>query len=253
MKRSFDDVKQRQMDILDYLRDHGQSSVKATALAFNVSELTIRRDFQKMANMGQIIRNHGGACLDDSMIADGVNIEIERIKHAIAQKAATYIEHHQTIFLNTSSTALLSLNYLTDTDLTVVTNNVKAAYINNSHKFTLVLSGGEIRYPKESMIGDIAIDSISKVTSDITIIGCSGISASGGITTEVFHEAKINSLMIERSAGLVIVVADYRKIGQISNFISSPIQKVHILITDQYADETSLKEITKSGVMVIQI
>jgi len=72
-------------------------------------------------------------------------------------------------------------------------------------------------------------------------------------TTGDFRESKVNQLMVQNSHGLVIVVADYRKIGVTSNFQVAGIQKIDILITDTYGDPARLKEIEEAGVTVIQI
>ena len=91
------------------------------------------------------------------------------------------------------------------------------------------------------------------MSSDISIIGCSGLSIENGITTPVLHESKINSLIIERTNGLVIVVADYRKIGFSSNFTSGNIKDINYLITDTFASPEVIREIEKQGVQVIQV
>ncbi|MFD1900284.1 DeoR/GlpR family DNA-binding transcription regulator [Enterococcus termitis] len=158
-----------------------------------------------------------------------------------------------TLFINTGSTALSSLKNLENKRVTIVTNNVKVANLDHNPNSTVILSGGEIRFPKEALVGDIAIDSFSKMSSDISIIGCSGLSVENGITTPVLHEAKINSLIIERTNGLVIVVADYRKIGFSSNFTSGHIKDINYLITDTFAPPEVIREIEKQGVQVIQV
>ena len=51
----------RERLILNLLREQGECSVDALAKTLHVSDMTIRRDLQRLADAGQLIRTHGGA------------------------------------------------------------------------------------------------------------------------------------------------------------------------------------------------
>ena len=72
------------------------------------------------------------------------------------------------------------------------------------------------------------------------------------MTTEVLEEAKINSLMIERSKKSVLV-CDYRKIGLTSNFVSSKANDIDVLITDSFSGIQQITEIENLGTLVITV
>lgn len=254
VKNSNKAIQERHRQLIEFLKDLDSASVPEISLALDASEVTIRRDLITLSKKGLVTKFHGGAKIIAPKIAyDQPNDQIEVIKHALAKKAAEFVKEDQTLFLNTSSTALLSLRYIEDKRVNVITNNVKAASIEHDPRTTIILSGGEIRFPKEALVGDIAVDSFSKMIADISIIGCSGVSPEEGITTPIVHEAKINSMIIERTKGLKIVVADYRKIGTISNFLSSQMTNITYLITDNFADPVVLNAIEKMGVAIIQV
>lgn len=253
MKRSIKEITSRRESLLALLEKEQELSVRTLSGLLGVSEITIRRDLTVLEEMGQLQRTHGGAVMEQSAHDEFENDRIETIKHRLASEAAAFVHEGDTLFINTGTTALYTLNYLNKKRLTVISNNVKIANMVHNPNSTIILSGGEIRFPKEALVGDIAIDSFAKMSSDITIIGCSGISVENGMTTPVLHESKINNLMIERTKGPVILVADYRKIGFSSNFTSCQIQKISYLITDPFADPKILAEIEKEGVKVIQI
>lgn len=253
MKSSHQTIKERRDKLLELLNAETSLLVKEISLELAVSEITIRRDLMALEKMGLVQRTHGKAQIIQKTGPEDYNEEIETLKNAIAKKAAEFVEDGDTLFINTGSTALSSLKNLEDKRVTIVTNNVKVANLDHNPKSTVILSGGEIRFPKEALVGDIAIDSFSKMSSDISIIGCSGLSIENGITTPVLHESKINSLIIERTNGLVIVVADYRKIGFSSNFTSGKIKDINYLITDTFASPEVIRAIEKQGVQVIQV
>lgn len=253
MKSSHQTIKNRRDKLLELLNKETSLLVKEISLKLGVSEITVRRDLTALEKMGLVQRAHGKAQIVPKTGIEDYNEEIEILKNAIAKKAAEFVKEGNTLFINTGSTALSSLKNLENKRVTIVTNNVKVANLDHNPNSTVILSGGEIRFPKEALVGDIAIDSFSKMSSDISIIGCSGLSIENGITTSVLHESKINSLIIERTNGLVIVVADYRKIGFSSNFTSGMIKDINYLITDTFAAPEVIREIEKQGVQVIQV
>ncbi|MBL1228209.1 DeoR/GlpR transcriptional regulator [Enterococcus sp. BWB1-3] len=253
MKSSYKTIQNRRDQIFEIVKEKEIVTVREISDMLAVSEITIRRDLNAMEKMGLILREHGKARILQKENGQVFNKELESLKCCIAQKAAEFVKDGDTLFINTSSTALAAIKKLEEKRVTIVTNNVKVANIDHNPNSTVILSGGEIRFPKEALVGDIAIESFSKMSSDISIIGCSGLSLENGITTPVLHEAKINSLIIERTRGPVIVVADYRKIGVSSNFTSGNIKDIDYLITDSFASPESLNTIEKMGVRVIQI
>lgn len=253
MKSSHKTIQARRDKLLELLKKETSLLVKEISDKLEVSEITIRRDLIALEKMGLVQRAHGKAKIVQKTGTEDYNEEIEILKNAIAKKAAEFVKDGNTLFINTGSTALSSLKNLEDKRVTIVTNNVKVANLDHNPNSTVILSGGEIRFPKEALVGDIAIDSFSKMSSDISIIGCSGFSVENGITTPVLHESKINSLIIERTNGLVIVVADYRKIGFSSNFTSGNIKDINYLITDTFASPEVIRKIEKQGVQVIQV
>ena len=251
MKRSNEEIRQRREKIYQYLLEHGKTEIKTLSDYFQVSEMTIRRDCAKLAEMGQISQTFGFVeCYQE--IEGQKNEPIEQIKLALAKEAARHVKNGDTLFINTSSTATASLQFLQDTSIILMTNNLAVANIKHHPDSSIILSGGEIRYSKQALTGDIAVDSFAHARSDVSIIGCDGIDLTAGITTSVFHEAKINSKIIENSATL-IVVCDYRKIGHQANFTIGKIKDIDILITDTYADEKILTALEKTGIQIIQV
>ena len=65
-----------------------------------------------------------------------------------------------------------------------------------------------------------------------TFIGADGISLKYGYTVPSNPEAELVRLMIERTHGAVIVVADHSKWGVVSNFEVAKIDEVQTLVTD---------------------
>jgi DeoR family fructose operon transcriptional repressor len=254
MKVSRSIVDNRRSRILEMLRHHESVKVNELAEQLNTSPLTIRRDLQALEKENLVMRFHGGASLmkdegEENMFSSNLTLH----KHAIAKEAAKFVEDGDTIFINTSSTALLILNYITAKQVTVITNNAKAIFSKIREDMMVFLIGGELRFPKESMVGDFAINNLSRVKASKCFLGCSGLTIEEGITTAVLQETAINELMLNRTTGERFILGDYQKIGRIHSFVSGSIDKISCLITDIYADQNVVSRLRERNIDVIQV
>ena len=83
-------------------------------------------------------------------------------------------------------------------------------------------------------------------------MGVHGISRRYGLTTPMQYAAEATKIMIERTRGEVIVVADHRKFGTVSDFVTAPVNIVNTLITDHFHDDEYLQDFEDLGINVIQ-
>lgn len=247
-------VDERRNKIMREIQCNGKALVEQLSQQFQVSPLTIRRDLQYWEQMGAVERFYGGAKLIQNFVEnDDPRLSNELYKHAIAKYAAQYVQEGDTIFINTSSTALLVLKYIKNKRVTVITNNAKAIFIDHDPLISLFLTGGELRVPKESMVGDFALNNLNKVSATKAFLGCSGFSVESGMTSAILQEVAINEVMINRCIGETFILADHTKIGNNHSFISGNIQSFDYLITDNMADPIFLDAIQEAGLNVVKL
>ena len=261
MKKTQGIVSKRRSKILDYLSTNETISNNELAEKLNISPLTLRRDLQALDEEGLIIRYYGGAkLLSDSNKHEPLNsadnestsTSLDK-KHIIAKYAAELINDGDTIFINSSSTALLILEYLNDKRVYVVTNNGKALNTTIGPNIELVLTGGQVYERKQSLIGEFATYILSKITADKCFLGVSGIAHDSGISTSVLQETLVNREMINRCSGPVYILADSSKVGKSSNFSSGDINDISHLITDSDISENDINEFREKKVTVIPL
>ena len=65
-------------------------------------------------------------------------------------------------------------------------------------------------------VGDFASQLIRQISGTKLFIGADGISLKSGITSPVSQEAAVTKMMIEQTAGPVIVAADSSKVGRVN-------------------------------------
>lgn len=254
MKRSRALVNNRREKLLNVLEKNGVVKVEELAEMFNVSSLTIRRDLQYLENERKLERFYGGATVFEATKERAKDYdEIVLYRDRIARYAASLVQDGDTIFINTSSTALHMMKYIRGRQITVITNNGKAIYMEHSSDVKVVLSGGELREVKEAMVGEFAVNNISRVLAKKSFLGCSGLSLECGMTTEILSEVNINELMCTRVTGDMYILADHTKLGRNSSFVSCPIEKISNVITDEKAPKAMVDEMLKRGIQVTQV
>lgn len=259
MKKTQSIVSKRRERILDYLSTDDTINTNELAEKLDISPLTLRRDLQALDDEGLIIRHYGGAKLitnidnKTNFEENLINSTSTNIKHILAKYAANLIDDGDTIFINSSSTALLILEYLGDKRVYVVTNNGKALQSTIGPNIELVLTGGQVYERKQSLVGEFATYILSKITANKCFLGVSGISSDSGISTSVLQETLINHEMINRCSGPVYILADSSKVGKHNNFSSGDINEISHLITDSNVKESDINAFKEKGVVVIPL
>lgn len=216
---------------------NGMVNASKLAKEFGVSIETIRRDLECLEEKGYLKRVYGGAI---SNVSKGIerdytsreSLDMEE-KHAIAKKAAEFINNGDTVVIDLGTTALEVAKCLADKkDMTFLTNSlpVGTELVKNKNCRVFIL-GGQLRYGDYATSGFLSCAGLSNFRVDKAIIGVSGISLKNGITDYHVEEANVRRKMIE-IAEKVIVVADHSKFG-ISTFIQvCELDEVDMVITD---------------------
>ncbi|MEL7602264.1 MAG: DeoR/GlpR family DNA-binding transcription regulator [Bacillota bacterium] len=247
-------VESRRKKIYQLLEESGSVKVDALSEELCASPLTIRRDLDYFEQMGLIERHYGGAVLKAKQNKQAPVNDLSLIyKNSIAKQAAQYVVDGDTIFINSSSTALRILEYVTAKMITVITNNGNAIHYSSKDNLTIVLIGGEVRSAKAAMVGEFALNNLSRVTATKSFLGCSGLTAEEGFTTAAMHEVAINQLMLSRVTGEKYILADHTRIGNKHNFISGSSDQITCVVTDTEADAAVLQSLSERGVQIVQV
>ena len=177
MKRERAFVESHRNRIVEIMEEKPEVRVDELSQLLGVSLITIRRDLQYLEEQKLLVRNYGGAV--STMAPKNMKDEVQLYRKIIARYAAAFVSENDTIFINTSSNAL---------QVTVITNNGKAIGREYCPGVNVVLTGGELRHPKDAMVGDFTLRNLQHVYAKKAFVGCSGISAELGMTTEIFND-----------------------------------------------------------------
>ena len=238
------------------LRQNHVVRVEDLCRALNVSPATVRRDLEELEERGEVTRVHGGAVtiesrLDEQLFDDKASI-FTREKQRIAEAALKYISAGDTIYLDGGSTVLELVRLLRDhTQVTVVTNSLRAAIELAGRGPRLILVGGELRRLSQTVTGPLTRLLLEQLHVDTAFMGSMGVSLADGMTTTDPGEAYTKKLVLDRAAR-VVLLADSSKAGKISFAEAGKIDAVDVMITDSKIDKSFARDLEKHGVKVVK-
>lgn len=231
--------KQRQAMILDRVQEDGGVRVSDLVEELGVSDMTIRRDLELLAERGLVVKVHGGAtALDLTRISEpGFEAKTglqQAEKQAIAAAVRPLITSGA-IAIGAGTTTHAVAHALVDLpDLTVVTNSIPVAEVFHQEARpdqTVILTGG-IRTPSDALVGPVAVGALRSLHVDVTIIGVHGMEPRSGFTTPNLLEGETDRAMIE-SAQRVIVAADHTKWGVVGISTIARFDEVDVVVSDE--------------------
>jgi DeoR family transcriptional regulator of aga operon len=246
----------RRVRILEILENDGQVKVNDLGKLFNVSEVTVRNDLDKLEEKGLLVRTRGGGIKTHKVRFDyQLNKESThhlKEKQLIGKKALELIKEDDIILLDSGTTTLeIARNLAEMKNLTIITSalNIASQFINNE-SIKVVMLGGNLKNSTLSFIGPITEDSLKNLYCDKAFIGVNGIDSKYGISAIDIDDAHLNKIMMDISEA-VIVVTDSSKFLKRSFSKIAPITSIDIVLTDSNVPAEEVKNLQNSGVKVI--
>ncbi len=249
---------ERQNQILQYVLQNSQATVGELSQLFLVSEATVRRDLEELAENGSLRRTHGGALRGDAAAPEPPvrqrASECADEKRRIGEATANLIADGETVLIGSGTTTQEVARALRGKRrITVITNALNVANnLASDPGITLILLGGLVRQTELSMIGHLTEQALKEVRADKIIIGIHAIHPQHGLTNEYFQETLTDRAII--CAGeQVILVADHTKFGKISAAFVAPLSAVNKLVTDTGAPSSILDAMQQAGTEILLV
>lgn len=247
---------ERKKITLEMLAEQGKVTVPELSATFAVSEITIRRDLNELADQGLIRRAHGGGVYPVASLPEPPVIQRMQTHSAakirIAKAAADLINDGDAVFLSSGSTTMyVARQLIHHKNLTVVTNAISVATeLAPAEDVSVVVLGGLLRSSELSMVGHITEQALNEVRIYKAVIGMRAVSVATGLTNDYLPEVMTDRAVLQMTSE-VIVVADHSKLGKTASAYVADIDNVDKLVTSREADPAILAEIRDVGVEVI--
>jgi DeoR family glycerol-3-phosphate regulon repressor len=205
----------RQRRLLDFLRQHGDTSLQELAQEMRVTAQTIRRDVRALEEAELVARFHGGVGLPSTV--ENIDYAQRQILNADAKRrigklVAQQVEPGRSMILNIGTTTEEVARALAQhRGIRVVTNNLNvAAILASNEQIEVFIAGGLVRNVDYGIVGEATLDFMRQFKVDVGVIGVSSIEPDGTLLDYDYREVRVAQAIIQQSRE-VWLVADHSK------------------------------------------
>ena len=227
----------RQLLLLEEVRQRKSTTVEQLADTLGVTLQTVRRDVQRLAEQGLVMRFHGGVRMPSSTVENLAHTQRETLnaegKARIARAVAEQVPNGCSLILNIGTTTeAVAKALLHHRGLRVLTNNLNvAALLSSNPECEVIVAPGVVRTRDRGIVGEAAVDFIRQFRVDIALIGISGIEPDGTLRDFDYREVKVAQTIIEH-AREVWLAADHTKFNRPAMVELATLAQIDRLFTD---------------------
>lgn len=252
---------ERERAILGLLDSRGFIAFRELERHLNASPATIRRDLERLAQQGHVVRLHGGAKLakpadtgaPNSLAGIPFHENIGRRraqKEAIGNAAAKLCAAGEAVMIDGGSTTLQMCPHLEGLNLQVLTNSLHIVSALLAQQGTrITVPGGAVFREQNIILSAAGDDLMPRFHAPKLFMGAAAIGPHGVMQADIVLVAAERNL-IDR-AEQVIVLVDSSKFCGSSGHVVCELADVDVIITDDEIDQQSREMIERAGAQLI--
>ncbi len=246
--------KERQALILREVNIHNKVLLSDLSHKLDVSEDTVRRDLQELADAQKILKVRGGALSKSYHVYSYKERDIYAYqeKTIIARKAISLLRDGMLVLISGGSTNLEIARILPpELRVTFVTVSLSTAMqlLEHPNSETIFIGGQLSKSAKISVGGDV-IAQLQHFRPDLCFIGANAIDAEQGITESDWEVVVVKRAMIQASAKTVLLsIAE--KLNTAQKLRVCNLDRIDLLITNLDPSDDMLAPYRKGGVGVL--
>jgi len=239
---------ERQTYIVHQIDLHNKVLSADLSVQLNVSEDTIRRDLNELAENGQILKVHGGA-LSKSFhfpFQEG-NVYAREAKREIARKAISLIRNGMMVLVG-GGTTMIELARLVSNDVQCTFFTISplvALELAEKDNIEVILIGGQLLRNTNVVTGSQVVNALSEIRVDLCLLGTNSLSVEEGVTESDWEVVQIKRAMIKASQK-VALLSIAEKLNSNQKMRVVPLRDVSCLITDLDPDHHRLKAFARA-------
>jgi DeoR family fructose operon transcriptional repressor len=232
-------------DIKQFLIVNKHADVSQLAEMLDVTEVTIRKDLEKLESEGFLSRTHGGAILNETSQPSGSLLDFlqsdvsdEKLMN-IAQIASSFINDNDTVFLSAGVTSRYFCHFLSEKkNVSVITNDLLVALslARKCPNINTIILGGPIGSGNLQVSGFSVLNSLRKYYFDESFIDVEGITLSRGYSVSSLEKTYVIQSVME-NCKQCFAMSPYTNFNHESNFSIGNIKMFNSVITNEHVDK----------------
>jgi len=245
----------RVVRIMEFLVNNNKVEVNMLADLLEVSQVTLRKDLDKLEKSGIVKRYHGYASLEG---ADDTSKRIAffySIKRRIAKSAAHIIEDGETVMIESGSccTLLAEELALMQKNATIITNSLFVAnFIRNFRNIKIIMLGGYFQPDSQVLVGPIVTKYARNFFIDKLFIGADGFILDQGFTGRDY--LRVETVMeLVSCVNKVFVLTESAKFKRRGAYNLIHFNKLTGVITDDNIPKDAESSLLKNNVKVLKV
>lgn len=247
--------RERQAYILNQVNLHNKVLSTDLSQHIQVSDDTIRRDLQELAEAGKLIKVYGGALspsFHNSHDQASMEVYSNIQKKFIAQKAASLIKEGMFV-LTGGGTTIIELARALPSSLraTFICGSIPAIYEYMHHpNIDVIVIGDKVSKNSKITVGEEAISRIRQLRADICFLGINALNLENGVSDNDWEVVEIKKAMVESSQKLVCLTIS-EKINSQQPIGVCGSSKIDTLITELSPDDPVLEPYRNAGIKIL--
>jgi DeoR family fructose operon transcriptional repressor len=223
------------------LERDGRVRIATLAGELEVSEMTIRRDLELLADEGVARRVRGGAVALGPQEFGARSREHTRAMSVIGHKLVALVPERGEIGLDASSTLQrLAARLGGARELTVVTNGPETfSVLQDQDGVSALLTGGELDRRTGSLVGPLAVRAAREILLASLFVSASAIDPVFGSSEATLAEAEVK-IALAASAAEIVLAVDASKLASHAPARTFELDQISTLVTELDPDDPRL-------------
>ena len=247
---------QRQDLIKERLLQDGRVVCAQLASELGVSEHTIRRDLQELANQGICKKVYGGAvnaAPSQPNLTERIQTASEE-KWKLGEAGARLLVDGGFVFVDSGSTNMAIVKAVSsENSITFVTHVPQIAVeLLNRTNCDVILLGGKINRRVGASIGPTTIRQLEMMYFDQCLLGACAVDPIEGVTVFDFDDAEFKRAIIKQSSEVIIALTQ-EKLGTVAKHRILPATDISSLLVEGESAVGILSKLEQLQINVIKV
>lgn len=235
--------------------DETRVEVSELAESLGVSQVTIRKDLDSLAERNLLRREHGVAVAVATDDITGRLAYHHALKRRIAEAAAACVADKETVLIESGSVCALLADILVRSDrgISIVTNSVFISnYVRQAPGASVTLLGGTVQAGSQVTVGPMVADAAARFYVDKLFVGVDGYLPGVGFMAKDVMRAEAVRAMAKQAARTIVTTESHKPANPGAVTLLRP-AAVGGLFTDDRLHAEMRSELEAAGVEIVTV